>query len=159
MFGPFWSPGFSLPEKSGFQFFVLNGLPFFPCCVQFIQPLDKEQIGHLLNDFHGVGYTAGPERIPYPVDLTPDRTCYHSSFLHRFKMHEQSMLYIIFIAGYLTQVECITLLKIKRYFSAYPLLRVYRLLILYYEHTLCHSREVGIPVSYFPNNQLNAQLE
>ena len=37
-----------------------------------IQPLDEQQVGHLLDDFHGVGDAAGPEGVPDGVDLRFD---------------------------------------------------------------------------------------
>jgi hypothetical protein len=35
----------------------------------FIQPLDEEQVGELLDDFEGVGDAAGPEDVPDAVNL------------------------------------------------------------------------------------------
>jgi hypothetical protein len=43
-----------------------------------IQSFDKKQVGHLLNDLKGVGYSPGPERIPDTVNFIAYITSQHS---------------------------------------------------------------------------------
>ena len=42
--------------------------------LQLIEALDEEQVGHLLDDLHGVGDAAAPEGVPDLVDLTLEGT-------------------------------------------------------------------------------------
>src|SRR3546814_17390876 len=45
--------------------------------LQLVQPLDEQQVGHLLDDLHWVGDAAAPERVPDLVDLGLDGACDH----------------------------------------------------------------------------------
>jgi hypothetical protein len=47
--------------------------------VEIIEPLQEEQVGDLLDDFEGIGDTAGPEGIPESVDFTADLAGEHES--------------------------------------------------------------------------------
>src|SRR5690606_4865366 len=47
--------------------------------VQLVQTLDEKQVGHLLDDLHGVGDAAAPERTPDVVDLGLDGASDHGA--------------------------------------------------------------------------------
>jgi len=45
----------------------------------FVQPLEKEKVGDLLDNFERVGDAARPESIPDLIDLTANFACKHKS--------------------------------------------------------------------------------
>src|SRR5579863_3834674 len=44
---------------------------------EFVQALEEEEIGNLLNDFQRVGNPTRPKSIPYLINLTADLTSKH----------------------------------------------------------------------------------
>ena len=63
-------------EAPGDGFLVAIGFQLLGS-FEFVEALEKEQVGDLLNDFHGIGDAAGPEGVPDAVDLIADFTCKH----------------------------------------------------------------------------------
>ena len=55
-------------ERAGFVLFER---------LQVIQPLEKEEVGDLLDDFEGIGDATGPEGIPEGIDFTANFAVEH----------------------------------------------------------------------------------
>ena len=55
--------------------------------LKFVQALDEQQVGHLLDDLSAIGYPAAPERVPDVVDLGLDAACDHAAPLPSSQAH------------------------------------------------------------------------